>query len=86
MRRPHVDRRDDDAQGHADGMIYGTFSTHSLHLHYVEQVIGRRAGVCKTSVRHECVNAADSHPYLFVTHVNPRVPPGTNCRADDSGC
>ena len=32
-------------KGHADGMICGTFGTHSLHLHYVEQVIGRRAGV-----------------------------------------
>jgi malate dehydrogenase (oxaloacetate-decarboxylating)(NADP+) len=32
-------------KGHADGMICGTFGTHSLHLHYVDQVIGRRAGV-----------------------------------------
>jgi malate dehydrogenase (oxaloacetate-decarboxylating)(NADP+) len=32
-------------KGHADGMICGTFGTHSLHLHYVKQVIGRRAGV-----------------------------------------
>jgi malate dehydrogenase (oxaloacetate-decarboxylating)(NADP+) len=30
----------------ADGMICGTFGTHSLHLHYVDQVIGRRPG-CK---------------------------------------
>jgi malate dehydrogenase (oxaloacetate-decarboxylating)(NADP+) len=27
----------------ADGMICGTFGTHALHLHYVNQVIGRRA-------------------------------------------
>jgi len=32
-------------RGEADGMICGTFGTHSLHLHYVEQVIGRRVGV-----------------------------------------
>ena len=32
-------------KGHADGMICGTFGTHALHLHYVDQVIGRRAGV-----------------------------------------
>ncbi|MGQ0653358.1 MAG: NADP-dependent malic enzyme [Betaproteobacteria bacterium] len=29
----------------ADGMLCGTFGTHALHLHYVEQVIGRRPGV-----------------------------------------
>ncbi len=32
-------------KGDADGMICGTFGTHGLHLHYIEQVIGRRAGV-----------------------------------------
>jgi malate dehydrogenase (oxaloacetate-decarboxylating)(NADP+) len=32
-------------RGAADGMICGTFGTHGLHLHYVEQVIGRRPGV-----------------------------------------
>ncbi len=32
-------------RGEADGMICGTFGTHSLHLHYIDQVIGRRAGV-----------------------------------------
>ncbi len=31
-------------KGEADGMICGTFGTHRLHLHYVDQVIGRRAG------------------------------------------
>ena len=31
-------------RGEADGMICGTFGTHALHLHYVDQVIGRRAG------------------------------------------
>jgi malate dehydrogenase (oxaloacetate-decarboxylating)(NADP+) len=32
------------AKGDADGMICGTFGTHDLHLHYVDQVIGRRPG------------------------------------------
>jgi malate dehydrogenase (oxaloacetate-decarboxylating)(NADP+) len=32
-------------KGEADGMICGTFGTHALHLHYVDQVIGRRPGV-----------------------------------------
>jgi malate dehydrogenase (oxaloacetate-decarboxylating)(NADP+) len=30
--------------GVADAMICGTFGTHRLHLHYVDQVIGRRPG------------------------------------------
>jgi malate dehydrogenase (oxaloacetate-decarboxylating)(NADP+) len=30
--------------GAADAMICGTFGTHRLHLHYVDQVIGRRPG------------------------------------------
>ena len=32
-------------KGEADGMLCGTFGTHALHLHYVDQVIGRRPGV-----------------------------------------
>ncbi len=32
-------------RGEADGMICGTFGTHDGHLHYIDQVIGRRAGV-----------------------------------------
>ncbi|MGZ5031980.1 MAG: NADP-dependent malic enzyme [Usitatibacter sp.] len=32
-------------RGEAEGMICGTFGTHGLHLHYVDQVIGRRPGV-----------------------------------------
>jgi malate dehydrogenase (oxaloacetate-decarboxylating)(NADP+) len=30
--------------GDADALICGTFGTHRLHLHYVDQVIGRREG------------------------------------------
>ena len=32
-------------RGEADGMLCGTFGTHGLHLHYIDQVIGRRPGV-----------------------------------------
>ncbi|MBK8324610.1 MAG: NADP-dependent malic enzyme [Betaproteobacteria bacterium] len=32
-------------RGEADGMICGTFGTHGLHLHYVDQVLGHQAGV-----------------------------------------
>jgi malate dehydrogenase (oxaloacetate-decarboxylating)(NADP+) len=31
--------------GEADGMICGTYGLHHLHLQYIDQVIGRRAGV-----------------------------------------
>jgi malate dehydrogenase (oxaloacetate-decarboxylating)(NADP+) len=31
-------------QGDADSMICGTFGTHALHLHYVDQVLGLKAG------------------------------------------
>ncbi len=32
-------------KGEADGMLCGTFGTHDLHLHYVDQVIGLAPGV-----------------------------------------
>ena len=32
-------------KGEADGMICGTFGTASLHLHYIDLVLGRRPGV-----------------------------------------
>jgi malate dehydrogenase (oxaloacetate-decarboxylating)(NADP+) len=32
-------------KGHADGMICGTFGATSLHLHYIDQVLGKREGV-----------------------------------------
>jgi len=31
-------------KGEADAMLCGTFGTHALHLHYIEQVIGLRPG------------------------------------------
>jgi len=32
-------------RGEADGMLCGTFGTHDLHLHYIDQVLGRKPGV-----------------------------------------
>ncbi len=32
-------------KGEADGMLCGTFGTHALHLHYLDQVIGLRPGI-----------------------------------------
>ncbi|HZN87248.1 MAG TPA: NADP-dependent malic enzyme [Burkholderiales bacterium] len=32
-------------KGEADGMLCGTFGTHALHLHYIDQVIGLAPGV-----------------------------------------
>jgi malate dehydrogenase (oxaloacetate-decarboxylating)(NADP+) len=32
-------------RGEADGMICGTFGTHDLHLHYIDQMIGKRQGI-----------------------------------------
>jgi malate dehydrogenase (oxaloacetate-decarboxylating)(NADP+) len=31
-------------KGEADGMLCGTFGTHALHLHYLDQIIGVRRG------------------------------------------
>jgi len=32
-------------KGEADGLLCGTFGTHALHLHYIDQVIGLQSGV-----------------------------------------
>jgi len=32
-------------RGEADGMLCGTFGTHDLHLHYIDQILGRKSGV-----------------------------------------
>ena len=32
-------------RGEADGMLCGTYGTHAVHRHYIDQVIGRRNGV-----------------------------------------
>jgi malate dehydrogenase (oxaloacetate-decarboxylating)(NADP+) len=52
-----------------DGMICGTWGTTALHLHYVDQVIGKRAGVCT----YACMNGLmlpGRQVFLVDTHVN----------------
>ena len=46
--------------GDADGMLCGTFGTHELHLHYIDQVIGLRRGV-EDLRGDERGDAADAH-------------------------
>jgi malate dehydrogenase (oxaloacetate-decarboxylating)(NADP+) len=54
-------------KGHADAMICGTFGTHSLHLHYVNQVIGRAADASVYAamniliLQHRTIALVDTH-------------------------
>ncbi len=61
-------------KGHADGMICGTFGTHALHLHYVEQVIGRRAGV-KNLYAMNVLMLPTRTVFICDTYVNPDPTP-----------
>jgi malate dehydrogenase (oxaloacetate-decarboxylating)(NADP+) len=56
-------------KGNADGMICGTFGTHSLHLHYVNQVLGLRAG-CNTYGAMNGLMLTNRQVFLVDTHVN----------------
>ena len=56
-------------KGDADGMICGTFGTHSLHLSYVDQVIGRRAG-CGVYAAMNILMLPGRQLALVDTHVN----------------
>ena len=52
-----------------DGMICGTWGTTAMHLQYVDQVIGRRAGVCT----YACMNGLvlpNRQVFVVDTHVN----------------
>ena len=52
-----------------DGMIVGTWGTTAMHLHYVDQVIGKREGVCT----YACMNGLvlpNRQVFLVDTHVN----------------
>ena len=56
-------------RGDADGMICGTFGTHALHLHYIDQVIGRRPGVC-TYAAMNAVLLPERTVFIADTYVN----------------
>ncbi len=56
-------------KGDVDGLICGTWGTPTVHLHHVDQVIGRRAGV----QTYACMNGLmlpDRQVFLVDTHVN----------------
>ncbi len=56
-------------KGDVDGLICGTWGTTSHHLDYLDQVIGKRAGVCT----YACMNGLmlpDRQVFLVDTHVN----------------
>ena len=55
--------------GDADGMLCGTFGTHDAHRHYVDQVIGLRAGV-KTWAAMNAVLLPDRTVFIADTYVN----------------
>ena len=56
-------------KGHVDGMICGTWGTNPMHLQYIDQVIGKRAGVNT----YACMNGLllpDHQVFIVDTHVN----------------
>jgi malate dehydrogenase (oxaloacetate-decarboxylating)(NADP+) len=56
-------------KGYADGMVCGTFGTPPLHLHYVDQVLGKRAG-CSVYAAMNYLVLADRQIVLVDTHIN----------------
>lgn len=55
--------------GEADGMVCGTFGSHSLHLHYVDQILGRQPGV-NTYAAMNLLILPNRSVALVDTHVN----------------
>lgn len=53
----------------ADGMICGTFGTPVLHLHYIDQVLGKREGV-NVYAAMNCLVLPDRQIMLVDTHIN----------------
>ncbi|MYN11317.1 NADP-dependent malic enzyme [Pseudoduganella aquatica] len=56
-------------KGDADGMICGTFGTTDLHLKYIDQVLGRRAGACVYAAMNVLV-LPERQLVIVDTHVN----------------
>lgn len=56
-------------KGDADGMICGTFGSYGLHLHYIDQVIGRKAGASVYGAMNT-VMLPDRQITIIDTHVN----------------
>jgi malate dehydrogenase (oxaloacetate-decarboxylating)(NADP+) len=56
-------------KGDADGMICGTFGTTQLHLHYIDQVLGKREGACVYAAMNVLI-LPDRQLVMVDTHVN----------------
>ena len=56
-------------KGHADGLICGTFGTTNLHLHYIDQVLGKREGVNVYAAMNGLI-LPDRQLVMVDTHVN----------------
>ena len=56
-------------KGDADGMICGTFGTTQLHLHYIDQVLGRRPGACVYAAMNVLI-LPERQLVVVDTHVN----------------
>ena len=56
-------------KGHADGMICGTYGTTTLHLHYLDQVLGKREGVNVYAAMNALI-LPDRQIVMVDTHVN----------------
>jgi malate dehydrogenase (oxaloacetate-decarboxylating)(NADP+) len=56
-------------KGNADGMICGTFGTVPLHLHYIDQVLGKREGVNVYAAMNALI-LPDRQLVIVDTHVN----------------
>jgi malate dehydrogenase (oxaloacetate-decarboxylating)(NADP+) len=61
-------------KGDADGMICGTFGTTQLHLHYIDQVLGRREGACVYAAMNVLV-LPQRQLVMVDTHVNENPDP-----------
>ena len=64
-------------KGEVDGLICGTWGTTQTHLHYIDQVIGKRPGGCDSTPQdvpvYACMNGLllpDRQVFLVDTHVN----------------
>ncbi|MFS2006394.1 NADP-dependent malic enzyme [Duganella sp. CT11-25] len=56
-------------KGDADGMICGTFGTTQLHLHYIDQVLGKREGACVYAAMNVLI-LPERQLVVVDTHVN----------------
>lgn len=56
-------------KGHADGLIAGTWGPFNMHLHYIDQVIGKKPGA-KTYAAMNGLVLPERQIFLVDTHVN----------------